>query len=249
MDNTISGYFLGVLGGMGPAATASFSARLAALTPADVDQEHIPNVVCNDPRIPDRSTARLGQGPDPLPHMLRGIAMLNRAGVQCIAIPCNTAHFWYDALVAASDAPVLHIIECVIDDLKRQGIHRGRIGVLGTAGTLREGIYQDYLHRAGYDTVAPESDADIEQYCSMPIRAVKGNRVADAFAPVAAGIDALKARGAIAVVMGCTELPLAAPMARRDELSLPVSDSIDALALAVIARYQAAASTQGAGHR
>ena len=105
---------LGVLGGMGPMAGATFAARVVALTPAARDQDHIPLVLCNDPRVPDRSSARLGQGEDPLPAMLRGLRLLERAGATLVAIPCNTAHLWYDQLAAATSLPVLHIVGRVL---------------------------------------------------------------------------------------------------------------------------------------
>src|SRR5579875_1708753 len=95
------GKILGVLGGMGPLASAHFMARLTLLTPATRDQDHIPAVLWSDPRVPDRNAARLGTGADPLPVLLRGLAGLRAAGAGAIAIPCNTAHGWYDGMTAA----------------------------------------------------------------------------------------------------------------------------------------------------
>src|SRR5215468_4341968 len=93
---------LGVLGGMGPLASAQFMVRLTLLTPAMRDQDHIPTVLWSDPRVPDRTAGRLGGGTDPLPSLLRGIEGLCRAGCGAVAIPCNTAHGWYDAMRQAA---------------------------------------------------------------------------------------------------------------------------------------------------
>src|ERR1700735_4777136 len=93
---------LGVLGGMGPLASAQFMLRLTLLTPASRDQDHIPTVLWSDPRVPDRTRRHLAGGDDPLPRLLRGIAGLRNAGCGAIAIPCNTAHAWYDAMQAAA---------------------------------------------------------------------------------------------------------------------------------------------------
>ena len=85
---------LGVLGGMGPLASAHFMLRLTLLTPAERDQEHIPTILWSDPRIPDRIAGLKGTGPDPLPWLLHGIHGLRQAGCGAIVIPCNTVHAW-----------------------------------------------------------------------------------------------------------------------------------------------------------
>ena len=85
---------LGVLGGMGPLASAHFMVRLTQLTQASRDQDHIPAVLWSDPRVPDRTVGHLQGGENPLPWLLRGIEGLRRAGCGAVAIPCNTAHGW-----------------------------------------------------------------------------------------------------------------------------------------------------------
>lgn len=238
MKTFSQGCYLGVLGGMGPMAGAAFALRLAALTPATVDQQHIPTLLRNDPRIPDRSSAYMAGGENPLPHMVDGVRFLEQAGAQLIAIPCNTAHLWFDEIAASTGVPVLHIIEAVIEDLRRLGLPRGRIGLMGTAATLKLGLYQRRLEAQGYECIVPDDD-EVERFCMGSIRAVKSNQLEDAFAPAAECIARLKARGADAVVLGCTELPLAVPHALRPSLGVTLTDSIDALARAAIAHYQA----------
>lgn len=228
---------LGVLGGMGPMAGATFAQRLVALTPVDKDQDHIPTVLLNDPRIPDRSTARLGKGESPLPAMRAGVEFLSASGAQLIVIPCNTAHLWYDELVAAASCPMLHIIEAVAQDLQRQGVTKGRIGLMGTTATLALGLYQHTLEKYGYECIVP-TDEEVETLCMASIRAVKANQLDEALAPAVECVKRLRARGADAVALGCTELPLAIPHALRPELGVVLTDSIDALAMAAIAFYQ-----------
>ncbi len=238
MKTFSQGCYLGVLGGMGPMAGAAFALRLAALTPAAIDQQHIPTLLRNDPRIPDRSSAYMAGGESPLPYMVDGVRFLEASGAQLIAIPCNTAHLWYDEIAASTGVPVLHIIQAVIDDLRRLGLPGGRIGLMGTAATLKLGLYQKRLEAQGYECIAPDDD-EVERYCMGSIRAVKGNQLEAAFAPAAECIARLKARGADAVVLGCTELPLAVPHALRPGLGVMLTDSIDALARAAIAHYEA----------
>ncbi|HYF17995.1 MAG TPA: amino acid racemase, partial [Ramlibacter sp.] len=110
---------LGVLGGMGPLAGATFMTRLTLLTPAERDQDHIPAVLWSDPRVPDRTAARLAGGEDPLPWLLRGIAGLEQAGCGAVVIPCNTAHGWYEEMREATMLPILHIVDAAAVELAR----------------------------------------------------------------------------------------------------------------------------------
>jgi len=236
-QHAFRGRFLGVLGGMGPMAGAAFMARLVALTQAASEQAHIPAILWNDPRIPDRPAGHAGSGPDPWPWMLNGLRRLEQAGAQAIAVPCNTAHLWHERMAAATHLPVLHIVEAVADDLDRKGIRHAHIGLMGTATTLRLGLYQRVLEARGHTCVLLD-DAEHEVFCAAPIALVKANRMRQACEPALEGVRLLVARGAQAVVLGCTELPLAVPQDRREEAGVPVSDSIDALALAAISWYE-----------
>lgn len=222
---------LGVLGGMGPLAGATFMQRLTLLTPATRDQEHIPAILWSDPRVPDRTAARLGGGEDPLPWLLRGIRGLEAAGCGAVAIPCNTAHGWFEAMQAATRLPILHIVEAAADELGRLGVQEGRIGLLATKGTLAMRLYHERLEGRGYEVVAPDT-AEMDAVVMPAIEEVKANRVAEAYAPLAAAASRLIARGARAVVLGCTEIPLG--ISAGPPLPFPVADTIDALARAAI---------------
>ncbi len=237
MHKPPSADLLGILGGMGPLAGSTFATRLVALTAAGCDQEHIPVLLCNDPRVPDRTSARLGQGEDPLAAMMAGIRRLEGAGARLIAIPCNTAHLWYAQMAQQARVPLLHIVDAVCEDLARLGVVKARIGLMGTPATLKLGLYQGPLAQRGHSVIVP--DEEELQMCVDAIAAVKGNRPDDAFAPAAACIRRLVARGAEAVVLGCTELPLAVPHAQRAALGTVLTDSIDALARAAIERFGA----------
>ncbi|CAG9272558.1 aspartate/glutamate racemase family protein [Paraburkholderia unamae] len=225
--------FLGVLGGLGPMAGASFLERLTALTRAPRDQDHIPTILWSDPRVPDRTDAKLHGGANPLPLLLNGIEHLEKAGASAIAIPCNSAHLWYDELLQHTDLPILNIIDATVDDLHNHGVWRGKIGLMGTAATLKFGMYQKVLEARGFTPVVP-TEEEIDEYCMKAIRLVKANRLDEAFAPAAEGARLLKERGATAIVLGCTELPLAIPHHRRPELPMSFVDSIDGLAVAAI---------------
>ena len=224
---------LGVLGGMGPLASAQFMIRLTLLTPASSDQDHIPAVLWSDPRIPDRSAALLGRGSDPLPWLMRGIDGLKAAGCGAIVIPCNTAHGWYDLLAETAGVPILHIVDAAAADLRRIGVTRGRIGLMGTAATLAMKLYQNRLAASGWEIIEPEP-GQIDRLVMPSIAAVKANRVAEAFLPLAEVVNSLASRGAAAVVLGCTEIPIAIQAGPAEGLRVPVVDTIDALARAAI---------------
>lgn len=222
---------LGVLGGMGPLASAHFMLRLTMLTPAERDQEHIPAVLWSDPRVPDRTQGRLAGGADPLPWLLRGVRGLRQAGCGAIAIPCNTAHGWYQEM-AAGGVPILHIVDAASAEL-RKILPDGTVGVMGTAGTLAMRLYQDRLERQGWRCIVP-SEAEMSAQVTPAIAAVKANRVGEAFAPLAAVVQSLAARGAGAVVLGCTEIPLGIQAGDWRALGVTLIDTIDTLALAAI---------------
>jgi aspartate racemase len=223
---------LGVLGGMGPLASAQFMVRLTQLTPAMRDQDHIPAVLWSDPRVPDRTVDQPSGDADPLPWLLRGIEGLQRAGCGAIAIPCNTAHRWYDAMREASRVPIMHIVDAAAAELHRSGADTGRIGVMATQAALDIRLYQDRLGALGWDCIAPSQD-EMDRLVTPAIRLVKLNRSADAYAPLAAVARSLAERGAGSIVLGCTEIPLGIQAGPPPEL--PIVDTIDALALAAIA--------------
>jgi aspartate racemase len=205
--------------------------RLTLLTPAARDQEHIPAVLWSDPRVPDRTRGRLEGGEDPLPWLLRGVRGLRAAGVGAIAIPCNTAHGWYDEM-AAEGLPILHIVDAAAAELAKVA-PSGRVGVMGTAATLRMRLYQDRLEAMGWDCIVPDEE-QMRALVSPAIAAVKANGVADAYGPLAQVVTSLRARGAQAVVLGCTEIPLGIQAGPWQSLGVPLVDTIDALALAAI---------------
>jgi aspartate racemase len=227
---------IGILGGMGPAATVDFMAKLTRLTAAEREQDHLPLVVVSDPRVPDRVGPILeGRGESPLPHMLAGVRRLERAGATCIAIPCHTAHFWYDPLAAETELPVLSILDAVLAELVRRQVPKGPLGLLATAATLHAQLYQPRLEAAGYACLAPDQ-ATMAGLVLPAIRLVKQNRTGDAAPLLCRAVDTLRARGAGMTVLACTELPLA--WAAAAEPPADCLDATEALARLVAAWYR-----------
>lgn len=198
---------LGVLGGMGPLATVDFLRKLIDETPAARDEDHIPIIVYSVPQIPDRPRAIAGDGESPLPALLEGLRILEHAGAVAIAIPCNTAHYWYDAMQRQSDVLILHIADATLAQLKKHHDGDKTIGLIGTQGTLAAGFFQQRLAAHGYRCIV-NTAADQEELVLPAIQHVKRNELAAAGALAETAIAKLVASGATAVLLACTEIPL-----------------------------------------
>ncbi|MGH4030977.1 aspartate/glutamate racemase family protein [Actinomycetota bacterium Odt1-20B] len=235
---------LGILGGMGPLATAAFYRRLVERTPADADQAHLPVLMWADSAVPDRTAALLGEGPSPVPELVEGARWLRRAGATCIAVPCNTAHAYLEQVARASGAEVLDMIDAALRRAARTASESEnrrpggggpvtRVGVLATRGTRAARLYERAGERLGLDVVQPPADVQ-EAYVDPAIRAVKAGLHAVEAGPGAAAparwitsaAEALEEQGAEVVIAACTEIPLVAGEAAR---VLPVVDSTEAL--------------------
>lgn len=198
---------IGVLGGMGPAATVDFLAKLVALTPAETDQEHVPLLVHSVPQIPDRVDA-IARGSDaPFGPMRAGIRLLEQAGAEAIVIPCNTAHVWYDRLAAASTVPIIHIAQAVRQEIEDAGRPVNRLAILATRATLGAQIFQDRLAGAVESFLVPDEPSQV--LLDQAIAAVKRNDRHAAQAAAGTAVQALLSAGADGLLIACTELPLA----------------------------------------
>ena len=176
---------LGVLGGMGPLARAEFMVRLTLLTPAVQDQDHIPTVLWSDPRVPPRTAASWPAAEDPLPALLRGIRGLEAAGCGAVAIPCNTAHGWFDGDAGGDRLPILHIVDAAAAELRpaRRGAGPDRRDGHGRrrwrCGSIRNG-----WRARGWDCLVPTPE-EMERLVTPAIALVKANGVAEAYPPLA----------------------------------------------------------------
>lgn len=210
---------LGVLGGMGPAATTAFMARIQALTPARGDEDHIRMIVDLDPRVPDRHTA-----PEAAGRRLGQMALgLKAAGATLLAMPCNTAHAHAEAIRAAG-LPFIDMIDAAIVAAYDTGSVRP--GVLGTGGG--RALYAQRI-RSGRPVLL--DDAAQAAFMDLILR-IKGGDVGPAARAEMAGFaQSLIEQGADAVIAGCTEIPL---VLSQDALGAPLVDSADALARACV---------------
>lgn len=196
---------LGVLGGMGPMATAYFFELVTAHTPAKRDQDHIDVVISSRASTPDRSPFILGDSSvDPFPVLLDSAKNLVLSGAGVIAIPCNTAHYFYDQLAANLPVPVLHMIEGVVLRARQSGARK--LGLLATDGTVKVGVYQSVCDRMGMPLAVPDADGQ-QAIMHVIYQNIKQGLPAD-MDKFALAARQLFDAGCDAVVLGCTELSL-----------------------------------------
>jgi aspartate racemase len=222
---------LGVLGGMGPAASSNFMVRLTYHTVASCDQEHIPTILWSDPRIPDRSTSMRNNDNLPLPFLKLGISGLQQAGCDYIVIPCNTAHFWYHDLVTLG-TPIIHIVDSVIDQLLELKVSQSAlIGIIGTQATIEFGLYTTIFNQQGWDCITP-TKKEMDSLVTPAINLIKGNKINEAHPLLLEVVHSLISRGAQSVILGCTEIPLA--ITETNISNVPIVNSIDSLVKSAI---------------
>ena len=200
---------LGIIGGMGPAATADFLAKIVAHTAAIKDDDHVPCVVINDPRIPDRTDAFLeGREAEVLGALTARLQRLEDAGVDGVAIPCNSAHHWADALQARARAPLLHIADASLKKVQVDLPHAHRIALMATPVTYRSGFYQRRMQARGliHHEIA---DALLLEKILPGIRAVKAGETQIGASLLSKAASQILEGGAEAVLMACTEIPIA----------------------------------------
>ena len=212
---------LGVLGGMGPAATLAFLARVQALTPATGDEDHIRVIADINPQVPNRHSQPEAAGRT-LGEMA---ARLRDAGAEVLAMPCNTAHAHAGAIRAAG----LPFIDMVVETARvaKAGGAR-RIGVLATPGG--EALYATALEAEGVEMVRL-SAADRDRFMAVVFGVKAGDVGAAQRAAMRDLAAALVAAGAQGVIGGCTEAPL---LLEADDVAVPLTDSAEVLARACV---------------
>lgn len=223
---------LGILGGLGPMATVYFYQLVTSHTQALRDQDHIDMVISSRATTPDRTDFILGRSKDdPFAVMSSEAARLVEFGAQVIAIPCNTAHYFYEGLARELPVPVLNMVALTVDKVMASGCEK--VGILATDGTISTDTYQHVCREKGLacQVPSPAMQAELMRVIYEDIKAGQAPDM-ERFGRVAGELlDA----GCSRLVLGCTELSLI----KRDGLldkqdAEKYVDSMDALAEAAI---------------
>ena len=200
---------IGIIGGMGPMATVDLMQKIIEATDAREDQEHIHILVDNNTAIPDRTAAILGQGPSPVPELLKSAERLTDQGADFLIMGCNTAHFFLPLMLPALRIPAISMIDATAEYCRQQGCRQ--VGLLASAGTCHAGIYQRALERVGIRVIQPSEPQEIAIH-DMIYHGVKaGCRDYDT-ADVQQALAEMSTAGAEAFILGCTEVPVAVAM-------------------------------------
>ncbi len=198
---------IGILGGMGPEATADLFREIVRLTPAKKDQDHIPVLIYSNSHIPDRTEAMLGRGENPLPQLIHSARVLEGAGAGILAMPCNTAHYFLPELERAVSVPFLNMLFETLQDLQSRLPGARRVGLLASAGTVRCEIFHSVFHTRGIQVLVPAT-GDQEVVSRAIYRVKAGDCSQNTRNAFASAGEKLIALGAEAIILGCTEIPL-----------------------------------------
>ena len=197
---------LGILGGLGPMSSAYFYEMITAHTDASCDQQHLDIVISSRATTPDRTDYILGRsGEDPSQIMSEEMKKLESYGADVIAIPCNTAHYFFKKLVSCVSCEVLNMVDDTVALCKKKGV--GKLGILATEGTVSAGIYAEVCNMYGIECAVPSKNAQ-ETVTRIIYEQIKAGVRASSHDIETASED-LRRQGCDVAVLGCTELSVA----------------------------------------
>lgn len=221
---------IGILGGMGPLATADLFRKIVTMTKAGCDNDHIRIYIDDNASIADRTAAILSGGPDPTPMMADSLRKLEHCGADCIIMPCNTAHYFLPRLQAMTEVPFISMLEATAKTCA-EAFPGKTAAILATKGTLATGLYEEALKAQNVAYLVPDAQ---EQDALMRViyQGVKADAAPESYRrDMECVLETLPARGADYFILGCTELPLAAELLG---LRQPMIDPTAELAKAAI---------------
>lgn len=200
---------IGIIGGMGPLATADLFKKIVLNTKADSDQEHIKILIDNNTDIPDRTAAIIYNGKNPVPQLTKSAVSLWAMGAEVLVMPCNTAHFFRSEVQKNVDIPILSMIELTGKALLEKGIKT--VGLLATEGTVKSRIYQDVLEEMSIKIITPDAEEQ-KEITDLIYSGVKAGKRDYDVTKAKKVMESLLNRGAETLILGCTELPVAVDM-------------------------------------
>jgi aspartate racemase len=195
---------LGIIGGLGPMATARFLALITQMSQAAKDQDHIEILLHSRPGIPDRTAFITGQSDlNPEADLVSVGKNLANAGAEILAIPCFSAHYFIEAIRAEAKLPVIDAITETASCLKEAGIQCA--GILATDGMIYSRLYQEKLGEAGIKALLPEKEE--QKSIVRLIYDLKGGNAVDLtqFSLIS---QQLFSNGADVVLLGCSDLSI-----------------------------------------
>jgi aspartate racemase len=216
---------VGIIGGMGPEATVDLMRRVIVKTPARDDQDHVHLIVENNPKIPSRIAHLIeGTGPDPTPELVRLAQNLERAGAQALAMPCNTAHAYAEAIRHAVGIPLLDMVALSVEHIATLN-PKARVGVLASSAVIKIGLYARAMTAAGLTSLMPPRQAEVMEL----IKGVKRGETGEAARQLLAELALDLANRTDVILIACSELSVIS-----GAITAPYVDSLDVLAADII---------------
>jgi len=214
---------IGILGGMGPLATAELFRRIVEKTPAKRDQDHPRIIIYNDPKIPDRTAYILGKGEDPRPELIDGAKKLESWGADFIIMPCNTAHFFAEDIQRAIRIPLVSMVEKTAEKIEGMGLKK--VGLLATDGTIKGLVYHRALLGRGIEVATPDRTGQklVMEGIYGGVKAGDLIRGRELLLRVARELE----KRVDGIIAGCTEVSVAL---KPDDLTVPLIDPMDVIA-------------------
>lgn len=198
---------LGVVGGMGPLATSIYFERVIQRTAATKDQEHIDMIILNHATLPDRTQAILENAPETFLNMMqKDLSTLEQLEVSNIAIPCNTSHYYIEALKEMTHVPIINMVEETVNEVEIRYGKNARVGILATNGTIFTGTYERACGQHGLIFVKPS--AVVQAQVMATIYDIKADNAIDIGAFEAIVTHMIQEENCQCVILACTELSL-----------------------------------------
>jgi len=217
---------IGILGGMGPEATIDLFYKIIKSTPAEKDQDHLRIIIDNNPKIPDRTTAILGKGEDPLPALQETARNLEKAGADLIIIPCNTAHYFLPSIQESVKIPILNMIEETAKETQRKTPQIKKVGLLASIGIYKTEIYHQHFKKFNIEVISPE-EKDKEEVMKVIYAVKAGDLSEEVKRNILKIAQKLIDKGVEAIITGCTEIPL---ILKEGDVPVPLIDPTKVLA-------------------
>lgn len=221
---------VGILGGMGPMSTVDLMRKVTEKTPVEKEQEHLRLLVDSRPQVPDRTAAIFGEGPSPAPVLQESARLLEGWGADLIAIPCNSAHAFLEDIRDAVGIEVLDMPGVVGREIAARFPAGTPVGLLGTSGSYRAGLYHSRLPNHQVVTPGDEVQKDLVMGAIYQVKVEdKVEEPRRKLLEAASTLDPTPA----ALIAGCTEVELAFEGA---EAPIPVFMPMDLLAEEIVKR-------------
>lgn len=203
---------IGILGGMGPLATADLFQKIIINTPAETDQDHLKIIIYNNPKIPPRVLNVNEPDDSPLPELIKSAVMLQQAGADFIIMPCHTAHIWFTQIENAISIPFYSLVENTVQAVTQQyqNIANKKILLFATETTVSSCLYQKSFRNTSFQMIVPTFQE--QKIIDQAIKYVKGGKLnhplIDDLNQI---INAYNQEGVSLLLGCCTEIPLMFP--------------------------------------